>query len=119
MVVTRSGPFHLCRNDGDRLADVYDDLMQRSNKLRLMSRPVAGTSWSWFLRGGATFTQASGSQDRCTKGEIAVLEGSGSLLRDVQRIQIETWLRRSYHGEDSLLHEIIDYLGRFNQNTGW
>jgi FkbM family methyltransferase len=46
-------------------------------------------------------------------GEIAVLEGSGSLLQDVQLIQIETWLRRGYDGKTPLLHEIIDYLRRF------
>jgi FkbM family methyltransferase len=46
-------------------------------------------------------------------GEIAVLEGSGSLLEGVQLIQIETWLRRGYDGKTPLLHEIIDYLSRF------
>jgi len=46
-------------------------------------------------------------------GEIAVLEGSGSLLRDVRLIQIETWLRRSYDGKAPLLHDIIEYLSRF------
>jgi FkbM family methyltransferase len=46
-------------------------------------------------------------------GEIAVLEGSGSLLQGVQLIQIETWLRRSYGEKTPLLHEIIDYLSRF------
>jgi FkbM family methyltransferase len=45
--------------------------------------------------------------------EIAVLEGCGSLLQDVQLIQIETWLYRSYDGKAPLLHEIIDYLSRF------
>jgi FkbM family methyltransferase len=46
-------------------------------------------------------------------GEIAVLEGSGSLLQNVQLIQMETWLRRSYDGKAPLLHEIIGYLSRF------
>jgi FkbM family methyltransferase len=43
-------------------------------------------------------------------GEIAVLEGAGSLLKDMQLIQIETWLQRSYDGKTPLLHEIMDYL---------
>jgi FkbM family methyltransferase len=47
-------------------------------------------------------------------GEIAVLDGLGPLLQDVQLIQIETWLRRSYDGKAPLLHEIMDYLGRFS-----
>jgi FkbM family methyltransferase len=43
-------------------------------------------------------------------GEIAVLQGTGSLLGNVQLIQIETWLHRSYGEETPLLHEIVDYL---------
>ena len=43
-------------------------------------------------------------------GEIAVLEGTGSLLQDVQLIQIETWLHRSYGVKTPLLHEIMDCL---------
>jgi FkbM family methyltransferase len=43
-------------------------------------------------------------------GEIAVLEGAGSLLADVRLIQIEAWLRRSYGGKTPLLHEITEYL---------
>jgi FkbM family methyltransferase len=45
-------------------------------------------------------------------GEIAVLKGAGSLLKDVRLIQIETWLLRSYGGETPLLNEIMDFLGR-------
>jgi FkbM family methyltransferase len=45
-------------------------------------------------------------------GEIAVLKGADSLLKDVRLVQIETWLRRSYDGKTPLLHEIMEYLGR-------
>ena len=43
-------------------------------------------------------------------GEIAVLQGAGPLLDDVQLIQIETWLHRSYGVKTPLLHEIMDCL---------
>jgi FkbM family methyltransferase len=43
-------------------------------------------------------------------GEIAFLQGTGSLLDPVQLIQIETWLHRSYGEKTPLLHEIMDYL---------
>ena len=43
-------------------------------------------------------------------GEMAVLEGAGPLLKDVQLVQIETWLRRSYGEKTPLLHELMDHL---------
>jgi FkbM family methyltransferase len=45
-------------------------------------------------------------------GEIAVLQGAASLLKEVRLIQIETWLRRSYDARTPLLHEIMEHLGR-------
>jgi FkbM family methyltransferase len=42
--------------------------------------------------------------------ELEVLKGGPSVLKRVQLIQLEAWLKREYFGRTPLLHEIIDFL---------
>ena len=42
--------------------------------------------------------------------ELEVLKGARSVLKRVQLIQLEAWLRREYLGRTPLLHEIVEFL---------